>query len=248
MRFVLLNGGPFYMGSPDSDLNASFFEKPRRQVSVSRFALGAFEVTNEQFCLFLNDGNGQYHVPNPPPPEPQPAYPNPITETSPGVFEFDSGTGKLPAVYITWDAAKAFCDWATTQTGWTVRLPREAEWEFACRAGTQTIYYWGNNPDSSKANYKSSKLQIVGTYPANPWGFFDMSGSVMEWCADWYGNNYYQTGPTSNPTGPDTGDLRVTRGGSWASSAETTRSSARNASLPTNSDWVTGFRCAITMP
>jgi formylglycine-generating enzyme required for sulfatase activity len=228
------------MGSPESDPAAYSSEKPQHPVSVGNIAMGMFEVTNDQFCLFLNDGNAQYYD------EGTADYPNPIQLA--GTYKPATGKAKHPAVYVTWDAAKAFCDWATTKTGWTVRLPYEAEWEFACRAGTTTYFSWGNLVDPTQANYSSTGTRIAGSFPANPWGIYDMSGSAMEWCADWYAVDYYIMSPANNPTGPATGESRVLRGGSWAYSGDFVRSGARFSAMPTNSHKGTGFRCVIKPP
>ncbi|MDP7400247.1 MAG: formylglycine-generating enzyme family protein, partial [Lentisphaeria bacterium] len=110
------------------------------------------------------------------------------------------------------------------------RLPTEAEWEYACRAGTTTAYSWGNSIAASNANYTSSGInqtRDVGQYAANPWGFFDMHGNVWEWVADRY-NATYPTGSVTDPTGPASGSTRVLRGGSWYTAGTNLRSAGRS--------------------
>ena len=131
---------------------------------------------------------------------------------------------KLPVEKVSWEDAMAFCKKLNEKEknripeGWAFSLPTESQWEYACRAGTRTAYSWGNEIDSSRANYNwenrqdSTQSCDVGQYAANPWGFYDMHGNVSEWCADWYAK--YPSGVLTNPIGPATGTVRVKRGGS----------------------------------
>jgi formylglycine-generating enzyme required for sulfatase activity len=124
--------------------------------------------------------------------------------------------------------------------GWKYVLPTEAEWEYACRAGTTTAYSWGNDINSSRANYNwdgggndgndSKQTVNIGQFSANPWGFFDMHGNVWEWVSDWKAN--YLTGAQTDPEGPASGSIRVTRGGSWDNVGTNLRSAKRNTTPP----------------
>jgi len=125
------------------------------------------------------------------------------------------------------------------------RLPTEAEWEYACRAGTTTAYNTGDTISDNTGWYSSnsgSKTHQVGLKPANAWGLYDMHGNVWEWCWDWYGSSYYSSSPTNDPMGASSGSSRVVRGGSWYSSAEYTRSAYRRYDDPYYRSYNLGFR------
>ncbi|MBT5716604.1 MAG: SUMF1/EgtB/PvdO family nonheme iron enzyme, partial [Opitutae bacterium] len=170
---------------------------PPHQVFLSKgFYLGKYEVTQEEFEKIMGK--------------------------NPSNFKGK----KLPVERVTWSDAVAFCEALTKNekmNGWMFSLPTEAQWEYACRAGTNTKYSWGDNINPKMANYKDSGLNktvLVGSYQSNPWGLFDMHGNVFEWCADWYGS--YRTGSLTDPKGPvspvhfsQLGSLRVIRGGAW---------------------------------
>jgi len=165
-----------------------------------------------------------------------------------------------PVTCVNWFEATAFCKWLSKQTGRTVRLPTEAEWEMACRAGTQTAYNFGDDSNNlhKHGNYadKASKLPEcdddhddrqahpvqVGRFPANAWGLKDMHGSVAEWCADRSG--VYRT-DTVDPAGPGSGLKRIVRGGSWYSPAKACRSAARDSLAPITRNTATGFRIVV---
>jgi formylglycine-generating enzyme required for sulfatase activity len=128
-------------------------------------------------------------------------------------------------------------------SGWSYVLPTEAEWEYACRAGTTTAYSWGNTIATSNANYSSSGLSQTsdaGNYAANPWGFFDMHGNVWEWTADWYGT--YSSGAQTDPTGPASGSNHAIRGGYWGNAGTFLRSANRGTTDPSNRTPGIGFR------
>ncbi|MDP6545758.1 MAG: SUMF1/EgtB/PvdO family nonheme iron enzyme [Phycisphaerae bacterium] len=165
-----------------------------------------------------------------------------------------------PVTCVSWTEATAFCKWLSKQTGKTVRLPTEAEWEMACRAGTQTVYNFGDDSGElhKHGNYadKASNLpdcdndhddrqahpQAVGRYPANPWKLKDMHGGVAEWCADRSG--VYRT-DTVDPAGPGSGVKRIVRGGSWYSAPKACRSAARDSLSPMTRNTATGFRIVV---
>jgi formylglycine-generating enzyme required for sulfatase activity len=151
---------------------------------------------------------------------------------------------------VSWDDIQIFLTRLNAQqsanipTGWAYVLPTESQWEYACRAGTSTMYSWGDDINATHANYNVSGLgqtRDVGYYAANPWGFFDMHGNVWEWTVDRYGT--YPTGnPVIDPTGPASGSDRVIRGGSWALSGTYLRSAIRGTLYPSSRFNHFGFR------
>ncbi len=171
-------------------------------------------------------------------------------------------------VNVSWNDAVAFCKWLSKKEGKTYRLPTEAEWEYACRAGTTTRYYSGDDPETlakvgnvadatAKAKFPDWKYTIkandgyvftapVGKFKPNAFGLYDMHGNAWQWCADWYGAEYYATSPADDPTGPDSGDDRVLRGGSWFDGPYATRSAGRYWISPDVRNDIAGFRVART--
>ena len=175
---------------------------------------------------------------------------------------FESNRAKHPVVSVSWEDACAYCRWAGK------RLPTEAEFEYAMRAGTNTTYWWGDGDPGSRrvANIGDESLKRqysdwphsimtgyddgyvrtapVGSFDTNPFGLHDMTGNVWEWTADWYDKNY----PARNPTGPSSGEDRVLRGGSWGNGPVNVRSALRGRHLPSRRDDDIGFRCAQDVP
>jgi formylglycine-generating enzyme required for sulfatase activity len=170
---------------------------------------------------------------------------------------------------ITWYDAVAFCQWLSRKEGKTYRLPTEAEWEYACRAGTTTRYSNGDDPeelakvakvtgDHGRKTFPAVQNLIVpkgatgrftapvGSFPANPFGLHDMHGNAWEWCADWYGADYYAQSPVDDPQGPDFGIRRVRRGGAWNSFPLWPRSSFRNWNNPHSRCSNVGMRVALS--
>ncbi len=127
--------------------------------------------------------------------------------------------------------------------GWVFTLPTEAQWEYACRAGTTTAYSFGDEITPKQANYNVGKTTSVGTYPANAWGFHDLHGNVFEWCSDWYGD--YPDGSASDPVGPSVGTVRVIRGGAWYSYGKYMRSASRGWYTPDYPGTCLGFRLSL---
>jgi formylglycine-generating enzyme required for sulfatase activity len=164
-----------------------------------------------------------------------------------------SSEDNQPVIYVNWYEAVTFCRWLGC------RLPTEAEWEYACRAGTTMPFNTGDNLTTEQANYNGKypyknypkgkyleKTTLVGSYPANAWGLCDMHGNVYEWCQDWYGGEYYETckkqGVVDNPKGPETGSYRVLRGGYWDGYAQYCRSAYRGRGGPGGRNAFIGFR------
>ena len=160
------------------------------------------------------------------------------------------GRGTRPVINVSWDDASAFANWMGC------RLPSEAEWEYACRAGKTTPFNTGNNLTTNQANYNGNypynnnpkgndlqKTMPVGSYSPNSWGLNDMHGNVWEWCSDWYGN--YPSSSQTNPTGASSGLIRVRRGGSWGSVARNCRSALRSSLVPSNRFNFLGFRLVV---
>ena len=154
-------------------------------------------------------------------------------------------------VNVSWNDAKAYAKWAG------VTLPTEAQWEKAARGTDGRVYPWGNDWDAAKCNNSvganhPGKTSPVGSFPAgaSPYGCLDMAGNVWQWCADWYGADYYTTSPAKNPTGPATGTVRVLRGGSWGGSGVVygCRGACRIYYIPYLWVYLIGFRCVALSP
>ncbi|HUT36393.1 MAG TPA: SUMF1/EgtB/PvdO family nonheme iron enzyme [Planctomycetota bacterium] len=227
MKMVQIEAGSFQRGSGEGE----FDEKPVHKVTISRpFGLGSTEVTNAQYEQF-----------------------DPEHRKLRGKLGFSKDDDEA-VVFVSWEDAVAFCQWLGKKEGEPYRLPTEAEWEYACRAGTTTPYHTGDKlPKAFHENVKNSWFPSsrgngevvplhVGKAPPNPWGLMDMHGNVEEWCLDWYGP--YAEGEQTDPVGRADGDFRVTRGGSHSTTLEYLRSANRMGTLPEDKHWLTGFRVA----
>jgi formylglycine-generating enzyme len=226
--------GTFEMGSNKGENR----EKPVHTVTLDSFLMGKTEITQ-----------GQYKA---------------ITGKNPSNY---FGDDKLPVDRVSWYDAVKFCNLLSDKAGfircydettWVCdfskngfRLPTEAEWEYTCRAGTKTVYYSGNTvEDLAKAAWygnieigNSDNIpHFVGMKAPNKWGFYDMHGSVWDWCNDWYDENYYKSSPGNNPKGPSTGKMKVMRGGSWVINPELLTSSYREPYVPDLNYLDIGFR------
>jgi formylglycine-generating enzyme required for sulfatase activity len=170
---------------------------------------------------------------------------------------------EFPVEMVSWDDAVEFCRRlselsAEKEARRVYRLPTEAEWEYACRAGSATEFSTGAALNVKQANVferssdeKSRPLDRsarVGSYAPNAWGFFDLHGNVFEWCSDWYDAGYYARAPAKDPSGPESGTARVLRGGAWCYLARHARSAARNAAAANFRSYFIGFRVATTPP
>ena len=285
MVFVLIPAGTFTMGSTEAQLAAArkkwpevkqewiADEKPAHKVTISKaFHMGKHEVTVGQFRRFVEatgyktdaekgtgfkgalvvaEGEGK------------------LAEDASWRNPYFKQTTEHPVVCVSWNDARAFVDWlnATDKAkpeGWSYRLPTEAEWEYACRAGSTTSYHWGDSPDDGKGWCNAGDLTAkktfpkwtvfnwddgyrytarVGSYKANAFGLHDLHGNACEWCEDWYGP--YKEGDQTDPRGPATGEDRVKRGGSWLSCPRGLRSASRNRCHPAGRSDDFGFRLVL---
>jgi len=237
--------GTFMMGSPATEVHRLYVET-QHEVTLSAFRMSKYEITNAQYAAFLNaKGIGSDGI----------WASAPVYKTQRLIFDskttlsgsYDwglhytnskwvpvAGYENAPVIWVTWYGAAEFATYAGGA------LPTEAQWEYACRAGTTSPFNTGNTLTSLQANYDwewgypynytdttyPRKTQTVGTYPANAWGLYDMHGNVCEWCNDWYGT--YPSTAQTNPTGAATGSDRVVRGGGWGDFARYCRSADRN--------------------
>ena len=239
---VFVKGGTFQMG--DTFVDGDDDEKPVHEVTVSDFYIGKYEVTNAQFCKFLNEkGNQQEGDKLWLDIESQYC----LIEKRDQQYAAKAGYENHPVIEVTWYGARAYCQWAGG------RLPTEAEWEYACRGGSRSAHYKysGSNNVHDVAWYRSNsgrRTHLVGTKQPNELGLYDMSGNVWEWCADWYDKEYYSKSPKQNPEGPASGSSRVLRGGSWDSSAGSCRVANRDGGDPDFSDYDVGFRVVQDSP
>jgi len=242
MEFVRVPAGTFRMGSPDAEPDHRDHEGPLHTVRLTRpFYLGRFPTTQAQY----RELTGR-----------DPAY-----FTQPAAIAAD-----LPVDSVTYEAALAFCQRlgqlpGEREQGRVYRLPTEAEWEHACRAGTTTAYWWGDVGTALDGNFDGTRpyntrqvtayLQRttrVGAYAPNPFGLYDTHGNLWEWCQDHYDGNYYRQGVTTDPTGPAEGTRRVLRGGSWHSDAPWCRSAYRCSDGETSVQNWYGFRALLEAP
>jgi formylglycine-generating enzyme required for sulfatase activity len=237
---VRINGGTFTMGSPASEPERNVAEI-QHSVSINPFYMGRYEVTQREWLEIM--GNNPSH------------------------FKGDN----LPVENVSWYDAVEYCnrlsEWERLTPAYTIngtdvtwnknakgyRLPTEAEWEYACRAGTITAFSTGMNITTNQANYDGNspyngnaggmyrgKTIPVGSFMPNSWGLYDMHGNVWEWCWDWYGE--YSRGVQTDPAGPASGSRRVFRGGSWYGAGRYLRSASRGSDGPSGRDGNLGFR------
>ncbi len=229
MELVRIPAGCFMMGRE----SGAPIERPVHEVTISQdFYIGRYEVTRAQWQA--------------------------VMETSPWAGRSAAlEQGDSPATFVSWDNVVQFCETLSASTGYDIRLPSEAEWEYATRAGTTTKYSFGDDAGSlgSYAWYDDN-VQDVGeeyAHPAgqklpNPWGLYDVHGNVAEWCNDWYSSGYYDVSPSTDPPGASSGTRRVLRGGSWLLNLSLCRSAYRFWHPPGLSNDLIGFRCASGTP
>jgi formylglycine-generating enzyme required for sulfatase activity len=249
MEFVLLNAGQFQMGAPENERSAGREEKPQHVVEISKpFYMGRFEVSQAIYARVMDkkkvqrEGSWRFATK-----EPSAFSRDGHSSASIGSLA-NEDVGNLPVESISWQEANEFCQElnkliSEKNKNRTYRLPTEAEWEYACRAGTDTAFSFGNNLNGADANVDGTspygvtangpfqqRTEVVGrSGPANAFGLFDMHGNVWEWCQDFYSDDYYGQSQGSNPTGPASGSGHVLRGGAWNSRPEEARSAARRS-------------------
>ncbi|MDZ7620048.1 MAG: formylglycine-generating enzyme family protein [Patescibacteria group bacterium] len=270
LEMVLIPAGAFTMGD-DAGLDD---EKPAHKVTITKpFYLGKHEVTVEQFRRFVEatgyltdaeKGTGFEGAFGWDREAMEFAMNAEYSWRSPGFPQSDTD----PVVNVSWNDAVAFCEWLSREEGKSYRLPTEAEWEYACRAGTTTDYSHGDDPEGVakvgnvadaefaeqfpelegliKASDGFVHTSPAGSFPPNAFGLRDMHGNVWEWCADWYDPEYYALAPANDPLGPAAGEERVYRGGGWFNCTRGCRSASRSASQPENRNLTLGFRVAMT--
>lgn len=238
MTMVFVPEGEFTMGSDRGEAN----EKPAHNVYLDAFWIDRTEVANLMFATFSNSQGAQSDVVADWLDVDDDLHIHFVDDS----WQVDAGYEDHPVIEVKWLGASAYCEWRGEGT----RLPTEAEWEKAARGTTENLYAWGNQIDCSLANYGTciGGTVKVGSFPSNvsPFGALDMTGNVLEWVADWYGENYYASSPASNPLGPIEGEARVLRGGSWDDKTEyQVRSTFRYAEAPGESKDDAGFRCIL---
>lgn len=232
MELVAIEPGTFLMGSPEGETGRVASEGPLTQVTITRrYWMGKHQVTQGQYAAVMG--------------------------SNPSTFK---GSMIFPVETVSWADAIDFCANLTEKecragrlpAGYVYRLPTEAEWEYACRAGTTSRFSFGDDPQAAElGNYawydgnSCGQTQPVGTRPPNPWGLYDLYGHVWEWCLDWSGT--YRGGSLADPKGPSAGLSRVIRGGSWSNSANACRSAYRHNLHPASKSDSVGFRVVLAL-
>jgi formylglycine-generating enzyme required for sulfatase activity len=260
MKLVLIPAGKFTMGSPKKEEERKAVPKGRKRhyserqhkVEITRpFYMGVYTVTQAQFRKFKAK-----HV----------SY---FSAQGDGKAKVDGlDTSHFPVESVTWEEARDFCEWLTEQDkkkGFNrlYRLPTEAEWEYACRAGAPSYhpFHFGDRLSSRQANFDGrfpyggadkgpflERTTTVGSYRPNAVGLYDMHGNVLQWCQDWYDSDYYKDSPLKDPKGPESGEYRVIRGGAFNLDGGSCRSASRGKSEPGSRIYPTGFRVVCSSP
>jgi formylglycine-generating enzyme required for sulfatase activity len=221
MKLVLIPAGKFMMGSPNGQKGRDDNEGPQHQVTITKpFYMGIYAVTQEQYQQVVGANPSHFKGPQ-----------NPVD-------------------MVSHNDAVEFCKRLTQKTGAVVRLPTEAQWEYACRAGTAGRFFFGDDKDEVRltdyawnGDHGDSKTHPVGQKKPNDWGLYDIYGNVWQWCSDWYADSYVDAKDT-DPVGPGSGRLRVSRGGGWAWS-EIVSSSFRVGDDPGSVGTMFGFRVIV---
>jgi formylglycine-generating enzyme required for sulfatase activity len=226
---VYIPTGEFRMGVEEDDIEANEFEKPQHVVYLSAFWIDLTEVTNEMYELCVGQDECR--------------PPRDLGSNTHTTYYGDADFNNHPVIFVSWEDANDYCRWAGR------RLPSEAEWEKAARGTDGRNFPWGDaSPTIRFANYGGllGDTDEAGAYPAgaSPYGLLDMAGNVAEWVTDWYDADYYAVSPYRDPIGPEEGDFRMIRGGSWFNSANALRTTARLWNYPDLQSETIGFRCA----
>lgn len=226
-QMAFIPGGTFTMGLANGAIN----EKPAHEVTLSEYKMDIYEVTNAQYALCVSDGACT-----------DPAYTKSLKRPEYyGNPEFDN----YPVVWVTWNQANAYCEWAGG------RLPTEAEWEFAARGEAGNLFPWGTAFDGSKLNFAGTGFYDTHAVDEDPndvseFGIYDLAGNVSEWVYDRYQENWYTiTTQSENPTGPETGSYRSIRGASCQNGENNARAVFRSFAKDDTSDMFRGFRCVV---
>ena len=272
MKLKLIKAGTFMMGSPKEEEGRWDNEGPQHEVEITEaFYMGAYPVTKGQFAAFVKDDG----------------YQTDPEKDGKGGYAFDTATAQWeqkpectwrhpgfsqeddhPVIEVTWNDATAFCAWLSKKESKPYELPTEAEWEYACRAGTKTRFWCGDTLASLKGNENIADASLrekcpranwtvawldgyaftspVGTFKPNPWGLYDMSGNVDQWCADGYGP--YQYGYIKDPKSKASENSRVLRCGSWNFHPSDCRPAFRRGSDPAGRNVDIGFRVVLRLP
>jgi len=237
-EMIALPGGEFWIGSPDNEPERYKDEGPRHKVRIALFAIGKTEVTFAQYDAFA--------------------------QATKRAKPSDNGWGRgdRPAINVSWEDAMAYAAWLSQETGEKYRLPSEAEWEYAARAGTETPFWTGKCIHTDQANYDGNfhyngcgaktgvyrqKTVPVGSLPANPWGLHEVHGNVWEWVQDNYHDSYAGVPTDGSVWEAGGGSARVVRGGSWYNYPRDARAADRNWFLPVFRNYLLGFRLARTL-
>ncbi len=249
---VWLPGGTFLMGSPEGVGNNN--ERPQHEVTLGHYAVGQYPVTVGEFRRFVEETGYRTEA-----------------EQGDGAYVWDKkGEWKKtqvaswrnpyfeqadlnPVVCLSWNDAKAYCDWLSEKTGQAYSLLTEAKWEYACRAGSDARYGYGDDKAGLGdyawySNNANSQTHPVGQKKPNTWHLYDLHGNVWEWCADWYADDYYQQFASVDPIGPESGSGRIVRGGSWYQDSDYCRSAFRYYREPSLRLDSLGFRLSRTGP
>jgi formylglycine-generating enzyme required for sulfatase activity len=255
MKLVYIPPGKFVMGSPKSEQEQSkkdsrtggewAAQEIQHQVAITRgFYMGVYAVTQEEYEIVMGK--------------------NPSWFSSTGGGKEDVAglnTRRFPVETVSWNDTTEFCRKLSQREGKTYRLPTEAEWEYACRAGTKTAFSFGDTISTDQANYNGTAVfgdghkgvfrerpLPVGSFPANAFGLYDMHGNVNQWCQDWYDYNYYRKSPRNDPINETPSEMRVLRSGSWGSYPGICRSANRSGSTPDYRNRTIGFRVIVSLP
>ncbi|UCG46138.1 MAG: formylglycine-generating enzyme family protein, partial [Phycisphaerales bacterium] len=221
LELVRIAAGQFFMGSPAGEPGREVDEGAMHRVWISKpFYMGKFEVTQAQYEA--------------------------VTGERPSHFDGND----LPVDSVSWDDAVRFCESLSQKEGRRYRLPTEAEWEYACRGGSSLAFSFGLSYSQLSEHgwhfdISQNKSHVVGQKKSNAFGLHDMHGNVWEWCADWYGKDYYGSSQAVDPEGPASGEHRILRGGSWQCGPALCRSALRGWGPPANRGSHVGFRVVL---